>query len=186
VRERRREGYLLTTDPRRVDVDLVHRWLSEQSYWAKGRDRAVVERSIAGSRNYSVFEDAAYEDSPYDDSPYDDSVHNDSVHDDSAYDDSVYADARQAAFARAVTDGATFSWICDVFVEEQHRGKGLGSWLVESIVEDLTLDGVERFVLATRDAHEVYRRCGFAALAGPDRWMEIDERSTRAAVLGLD
>jgi GNAT superfamily N-acetyltransferase len=151
----------MTTDPARVGVDLVHRWLSEQSYWAKGRDRALVERSIAGSHNYSVFDDA-----PHDDSGYD--------------------DARQAAFARAVTDGATFAWICDVFVAEQHRGKGLGSWLVESIVEDLRHDGVQRFVLATRDAHEVYRRCGFAPLEGPDRWMEIDERPTRAAVLGLD
>ena len=53
--ERRREGYVLTTDPGRVDIDLVHSWLSEQSYWAKGRDRAVVERSVAGSHNYSVF-----------------------------------------------------------------------------------------------------------------------------------
>jgi GNAT superfamily N-acetyltransferase len=156
VTERRREGYLLTTDPGRVDIELVHNWLSEQSYWAKGRDRAVVERSIAGSRNYSVFEQARYD------------------------------DARQAAFARAVTDGATFAWICDVFVEEQHRGKGLGSWLVESIVEDLARDGVQRFVLATRDAHEVYRRCGFAALEGVDRWMEIDERPTRAALRGLE
>jgi GNAT superfamily N-acetyltransferase len=155
VTERRREGYLLTTDPGRVDIDLVHNWLSEQSYWAKGRDRAVVERSIAGSHNYSVFDQAGYE------------------------------NARQAAFARAVTDGATFAWICDVFVEEQHRGKGLGSWLVQSIVEDLALDGVQRFVLATRDAHEVYRRCGFAALEGVDRWMEIDERPTRAALRGL-
>jgi GNAT superfamily N-acetyltransferase len=162
VTERRREGYLLTTDPGRVDIDLVHGWLAEQSYWAKGRDRAVVERSIAGSRNYSVFEDAVY-------------------------DDSVYDDARQAAFARAVTDGATFAWICDVFVDEEHRGEGLGSWLVESIVQDLALDGVQRFVLATRDAHAVYRRCGFAALEGADRWMEIDERpTTRAAVLGLE
>jgi GNAT superfamily N-acetyltransferase len=150
VTERRREGYVLTTDPGRVDIDLVHSWLSEQSYWAKGRDREVIERSIAGSRNYSVFDDEGYD------------------------------DARQAAFARAVTDGATFAWICDVFVEEQHRGKGLGSWLVESIVEDLARDGVERFVLATRDAHEVYRRRGFAALEGPDRWMEIDRRPTRA------
>jgi GNAT superfamily N-acetyltransferase len=147
--ERRREGYLLTTDPGRVDLDRVHGWLSEQSYWAKGRDRSVVERSIAGSHNYSVF------------------------------DDSVYDDARQAAFGRAVTDGATFAWICDVFVDEPHRGKGLGSWMVESIVEDLALAGVQRFLLATRDAHEVYRRCGFADLDRPDIWMEIDERPNR-------
>lgn len=164
--ERRRDGYVLTTDPGRVDIDLVHGWLSEQSYWAKGRDRAVVERSIAGSRNYSVLEAAGYEE------PGDEAA--------------GYDDARQVAFARAVTDGATFAWICDVFVRERHRGKGLGSWMVTSILEDLAIDGVQRFVLATRDAHEVYRRCGFAALQGADRWMEIDERPTRAAVLGLE
>ena len=149
--DRRRDGYVLTTDPSRVDFDRVHTWLSEESYWAKGRERAVVERSIAGSRPYSVHDDAG-----------------------------------QAAFARAVTDGATFAWICDVFVDQQHRGRGLGTWLVESIVEDLTVAGVQRFVLATRDAHEIYRRCGFAPLEGAGRWMEIDERPTRASVLGVD
>jgi GNAT superfamily N-acetyltransferase len=147
--ERRRDGYELSTDPGRVDVDRVHGWLSGEAYWAKGRERAVVERSIAGSRSYSVF-----------------------------------ADDGQAAYARVVTDDATFAWICDVFVDEQHRGRGLGTWLVTSIVEDLAGAGVQQLVLATRDAHEVYRRCGFAALEGPDRWMEIDQRPTRAAPLG--
>jgi GNAT superfamily N-acetyltransferase len=151
VTDRLRDGYVLTTDPGRVDVDRVHGWLSHESYWAKGRERAVVERSIAGSRSYSVF-----------------------------------ADEQQAAYARVVTDDATFAWICDVFVDGPHRGRGLGSWLVESIVEDLAAAGVQRFVLATRDAHEVYRRCGFAALDGADRWMEIDQRPTRAALLGRD
>ena len=146
--DRRRDGYLLTTDPRRVDVDRVHAWLSIESYWAKGRERDVVERSIVGSIPYSVL-----------------------------------ADDGQAAFARVVTDGATFAWICDVFVAEPHRGRGLGSWLVDTIVADLAEVGVERFVLATRDAHEVYRRSGFAPLAGPGRWMEIDRRPTRAAIL---
>jgi GNAT superfamily N-acetyltransferase len=144
VTERRRDGYVLTCEPGRVDVDRVHGWLSKESYWAKGRNRAVVERSIAGSRPYSV-----------------------------------YAQDQQAAFARVVTDGATFAWICDVFVDEHHRGRGLGTWLVASIVEDLAVDGVQRLVLATRDAHEVYQRCGFAALEGADRWMEIDQRPTR-------
>jgi GNAT superfamily N-acetyltransferase len=151
VRERRRDGYELSTDPGRVDVDRVHGWLSEESYWAKGRERAVVVRSIAGSRSYSVF-----------------------------------AVDGQAAYARVVTDEATFAWVCDVFVDEPHRGRGLGTWLVQSIVEDLSAAGVQRFVLATRDAHEVYRRCGFAGLEGADRWMEIDQRPARVAVLGSD
>jgi hypothetical protein len=58
--------------------------------------------------------------------------------------------------------------------------------LVESIVEDLAAVGVQRFLLATRDAHEVYRRCGFAAMEGVDRWMEIDRRPTCTPVLGPD
>jgi GNAT superfamily N-acetyltransferase len=137
----------MTSDPGRVDVGLVHFWLSEQAYWARGRGRAVVERSIAGSRPYSV-----------------------------------YAGDQQAAFARVVTDGATFAWICDVFVDEPHRGRGLGTWLVQSIVADLAGEGVPRARLATNDAHEVYRRCGFTALEGADRWMEIDLRPSGQAV----
>lgn len=97
---------------------------------------------------------------------------------------SVFAGADQVAFARVVTDGATFAWICDVFVEQAHRGRGLGGWLVDSIIEDLTAQGVLRYLLATRDAHEVYRRAGFAELVGADRYMEIDRRPTRAAILG--
>ena len=148
--DRHRGGYVLTSEPGRVDVARVHAWLSQESYWAMGRERSVVDRSIAGSRPYSV-----------------------------------HAQQEQTAFARVVTDDATFAWICDVFVDEHHRGRGLGTWLVESIVEDLAVVGVQRFVLATKDAHEVYRRCGFAAMEGTDRWMEIDRRQTRGAVLGF-
>lgn len=96
----------------------------------------------------------------------------------------VVAGGEQVAFARAVTDGATFAWICDVFVDAGHRGRGLGRWLVDRIVEDLAADGVPRFLLATRDAHEVYRRSGFEVLEGAGRFMEIDRRPTRAAILG--
>ena len=94
----------------------------------------------------------------------------------------MFAREQQAAFARVVTDRATFAWICDVFVDEHHRGQGLGTWLVKSMVEDLAADGVPRVLLATRDAHEVHRRCGFTAMKGADRWMEIDLRPARAAV----
>ena len=90
----------------------------------------------------------------------------------------------QVGFARTVTDGATFAWICDVFIAAEHRGRGLGRWLVDSIVEDLSGRGVARFLLATKDAHDVYRRSGFAGLEGAGRFMEIDRRPTRAAILG--
>ncbi|GIF09421.1 GNAT family N-acetyltransferase [Actinoplanes siamensis] len=148
--DRERDGYVLSDDANRVDVDRVHRWLSEDSYWAAGRSHELVSRSIEGSLPYSVF-------------------HGD----------------EQVAFARVVTDGATFGWVCDVFVAPGHRGRGLGVWLVDSIVDDLTGRGVLRLLLATRDAHEVYRRSGFTPVAGPHRFMEIDRRPTRNAVLGL-
>ena len=146
-----RDGYVLTTDPKRVDFARVHRWLAEESYWAAGRSHDLMARSIDGSLPYSVF---------------------------------TSADAQQVAFARAVTDGATFAWICDVFVDQDHRGHGLGTWLIDSILADLSGRGIQRFLLATKDAHDVYRRSGFTELAGAHRFMEIDRRPTRNAILG--
>jgi GNAT superfamily N-acetyltransferase len=88
----------------------------------------------------------------------------------------VCAGDAQVAFARVVTDGVTFAWICDVFVDARHRGRGLGSWMVDSVVEDLSMDAEPRFVLATKDAHDVYQRCGFLPLEGSARWMVLDKR----------
>ena len=91
---------------------------------------------------------------------------------------------RQVAVARVVTDGATFAWICDVFVDAEFRGLGLGSWLMSELVEHLMAErGILRLLLATRDAHAVYARAGFAPIEGPQRWMEIDHRPTRQAIL---
>ncbi len=91
----------------------------------------------------------------------------------------VYEDDAMVAFARVLTDRVTFAWICDVFVGEDDRGRGLGSWLMSEVVSAITATGVMRQVLATRDAHEVYVKSGFAPLASPQRWMEIDNRPTR-------
>jgi GNAT superfamily N-acetyltransferase len=84
----------------------------------------------------------------------------------------IYQGAELAAFARVVTDYATFAWLCDVFVLEAQRGRGLGKWLVEAAVTHPDLQGIKLFILATRDAHELYRRYGgFEALPAPERWM---------------
>jgi len=89
----------------------------------------------------------------------------------------VYSpDGAQVGFARVVTDGATFAWFCDVYIARDVRGKGLGGWLVRTVLDHLRGLGVKRILLATADAHEVYARAGFAPLAEPDRWMEIDLR----------
>ena len=82
-------------------------------------------------------------------------------------------DKRQIGFARMVTDFATFGWLCDVYVIETHRGRGLGDWLIASVLEHPDLQGLRRIVLATRDAHALYRRNGFDALPMPERWMAI-------------
>jgi GNAT superfamily N-acetyltransferase len=80
-----------------------------------------------------------------------------------------------AAMARVVTDRATFGWICDVFVDEAHRGAGLGKRLVAYLREHPDLQGLRRLHLATRDAHGLYAQFGFAPLAGAERWMEIHD-----------
>src|SRR3954471_22445233 len=136
-------GLVVTTDVARMDLDRVHGWLSEEAYWARGRSRAVLDRSLEGSTAYAVLGPG---------------------------------DEGQLAFARVVGDGATYAWLCDVFVDAGARGRGIGSWLVECVVADLTAAGIPRIILATRDAHEVYRRLGFRELGAPGQWMEIDRR----------
>jgi GNAT superfamily N-acetyltransferase len=91
-------------------------------------------------------------------------------------------DGEQVALTRAMTDLASFAWLADVVVDEAHRGRGIGRWLVGSVVEHLRGLGVPRFVLATRDAHGVYAALGFEPLRVPEMWMEFDTRSRRPAV----
>jgi GNAT superfamily N-acetyltransferase len=81
----------------------------------------------------------------------------------------LYApDRSQAGFARVITDHATFAWIADVFVLEPHRGKGLGTWLVETVVSTPPLDRLRLVLLATADAHGLYERFGFER--APEGW----------------
>lgn len=92
----------------------------------------------------------------------------------------VYApDRTQLGLTRVVTDGATFGWLCDVVVDEAWRGRGIGSWLLGAVVEQLRSEDIARIVLTTRDAHGVYAPLGFEPLRVPRTWMEIDVRPTR-------
>jgi GNAT superfamily N-acetyltransferase len=139
--DREPAGYVLSTDRSRVDVDSVHRWLSQDAYWALGRPREVVEKTIEASWVWSVFT----------------------------------PDGEQVAFLRAVTDGLTFAWICDVYVDPAHRGHGIATWVSAEAVADLRAAGVDRLVLATSTAHAVYRRVGFT-IPAEGRYMELDDR----------
>ncbi|MBC7899115.1 MAG: GNAT family N-acetyltransferase [Saprospiraceae bacterium] len=84
----------------------------------------------------------------------------------------LYHHDRQIGFARVISDFATFAYLGDVFVLEDFRGRGLSKWLMESIVSHPELQGLRRWVLATRDAHSLYEKYGFHALTFPERWME--------------
>lgn len=82
---------------------------------------------------------------------------------------------RQIGFTRVVTDRATFAWVCDVYVLAEYRGKGLALWMLRTMREHPQLQGLRRWVLATRDAHDLYRRIGFAELSNPERWMIVQD-----------
>lgn len=84
----------------------------------------------------------------------------------------VYRDGEQAGFARVVSDRATFAWICDVFILDGYRGQGLGKWLMECVIAHPELQGLRRWMLATRDAHGLYGQSGFTALHDSSRFME--------------
>lgn len=129
--------YVISTDPTRLDFDLIQRWMSEESYWAKGRTRQTVETAAANSLNFGAYEPGG----------------------------------SMVGGARVVTDYATFAWLCDVFVVDAHRGEGLGVAIVAAVCEHPRLRQVKRFVLATVDAHDLYRRFGFETLENPDRFM---------------
>ncbi|MCU0436145.1 MAG: GNAT family N-acetyltransferase [Bacteroidia bacterium] len=85
----------------------------------------------------------------------------------------IYHNGSQVAFARVVSDFATFGYLCDVIVSENHRGAGLGKWLMQCIMAHPDIQGLRRFMLATRDAHTLYERFGFHIPAHPERLMEI-------------
>jgi len=86
---------------------------------------------------------------------------------------SLLAGDAQVGFARVVTDRATFAYLADVYVLETHRGKGLGRWLIETVMAHPELQGLRNFMLATRDAHLLYGRVGFTPLRHPERVMQI-------------
>ncbi|MEV7556836.1 GNAT family N-acetyltransferase [Streptomyces sp. NPDC089795] len=137
------DGYEISTDAARLDVGLVHRWLSEDAYWALGRSRQKQEDAIAGSLNFGLYDQAS---------------------------------GAQLAYARVVTDRATFAWLCDVYVDPGARGKGLGGALVDAVRAHLEPYGLRRVLLATADAHGVYARYGFEPLATPEKWMAYGEQ----------
>ena len=121
-----RDGYEISTDPARLDLETIHGFL-RTAYWSPDIERSVVERGVENSLPFGLYAPGG----------------------------------EQAGFARAVTDGATFAWIADVFVLEPHRGRGLGVWLVETVLAHPGVTDARRVMLGTADAHGLYERFGF-------------------------
>ena len=83
----------------------------------------------------------------------------------------LYNGSCQIGIARVVSDYTTFAWLCDVFIHEDYRGQGLGKWLIETVHSHPDLQELRRWMLATRDAHGLYRQFGWVPLDPPERWM---------------
>jgi GNAT superfamily N-acetyltransferase len=137
--EYRKGDFTLSTDPARLDIDVIHEYLTN-CYWAKGIPRETVARSIENSLCFGV-----------------------------------YAEGAQIGFARVITDFATYAYIGDVFILDSHRGRGLGKWLMQSIMQHPRLQGLRRWSLVTRDAHGVYAPYGFHPLEAPEKYMELHD-----------
>jgi ribosomal protein S18 acetylase RimI-like enzyme len=120
-------GLELDDDPGRVDVDAVHDFLANRSYWAEGRPRETVARLVRESQRVV----------------------------------GLYEGERQVGFARAFTDGTALAYLADVYVLPEYRGRGLGVELVREVVERGPYADL-RWLLHTRDAHDLYRKVGFA------------------------
>jgi len=90
---------------------------------------------------------------------------------------SLFLNKKQVGFARIISDKASFAYLCDVFVLEEHRHKGLATKLTQHILNYPELQGLRRWLLATLDAHELYRKNGFTILENPERFMQIHNPS---------
>lgn len=127
----------VSTDRSELDVPLIYRFLSEQSTWAVGISRAIVDRAIENSLCFGG-----------------------------------YVDGHQVAFARVVTDYATFGNLVDMFVIPEYRGRGYSSEIMNAVMVHPSLKGLRRFTLSTGDAHGLYEKFGFTAPQRPETMME--------------
>jgi GNAT superfamily N-acetyltransferase len=129
------DDYTISTDKARLDLAVIHDFLSH-SYWAEDVPLAIVQKSIQNSLCFGI-----------------------------------YHQGRQVGFARAISDYTTYAYLADVFVLENHRGHGLGKWLIQSILSHPELQGLRRWALATRDAQGLYAQFGFKTVEKPENEM---------------
>jgi GNAT superfamily N-acetyltransferase len=130
-------NFEVTTDRSRLDIDLIHRFLTTEAYWAKSRTFDQTRTAIENSLCFAAFIDGNF-----------------------------------AGFGRVVSDFATFAYVGDVFVLHEFRGRGVSKVIMQAMVDHPDLQGLRRWVLATKDAHGLYEQYDFSSLKFPERWME--------------
>jgi N-acetylglutamate synthase-like GNAT family acetyltransferase len=141
--EEDRNGYTISTDNSKIDIGVVHDYLCNHSYWAKGIPYDTVKRSIENAVCFGVYD----------------------------------SENRLVGFARVITDKSTIAYIGDVYVLEEHRGKGLSKWLMECIIKHPELQGLRRWILLTKDAHGLYKQFGFTELEDTTIYMELRNKN---------
>ncbi|HFK5587065.1 TPA: GNAT family N-acetyltransferase [Elizabethkingia anophelis] len=131
--------YKIESGYENMDINAVHDFLSNKSYWASGISLEAVKKSLKNSYCSGVF----------------------------------YGNV-QVGFGRLITDYTTFAYLADVYILENHRGKGLAKRLMEHMMDLEWIDNLRRILLATLDAHDLYRQFGFNPPVKPESFMEID------------
>ena len=150
IQEAVKNNFIISTDKNKLHVGFIHNYLCNESYWAKNIPVAVVKKTIDGSCCFGLYKTKHMESN--------------------AIEKKLPGD-KQVGFARVVTDYATFAYLADVFIVEEYRGKGLATWMMEEIMKHKDLQGLRRWMLATRDAHGLYAKFGFLPLDKPERIM---------------
>jgi GNAT superfamily N-acetyltransferase len=136
--EEKKDNYLISTDITKLNLELIHDFLCNTSYWSAGIPFETLKRSIENSTCFGV-----------------------------------YDNGKQAGFARVISDLATIGYLGDVFILPEYRGRGLSKWLMECIMKHPELQGFRRWILITRDAHNLYKKFGYTELLKPQNYMEI-------------
>ena len=143
--ETSKNDFLISTDRSKLNIELIHNYLSNESYWAKNIPIETVKRSIENSFCFGLYK----------------------------INEVTSSTIEQIGFARVMTDHATFGYLADVFILEKYRGQGLSKWLMEEVMNCEVLQGLRSWMLATRDAHSLYEKFGFKVLGNPERFMRL-------------
>ena len=135
--------FVISTDKSKIDITVVHDYLSKESYWAKNISLSIVQKAIENSFCFGLYKKQEVN------------------------------KIIQIGFARVITDKATFGYLADVFILEEYRGRGLSKWLIQEILNHPELQGFRGWMLGTKDAHGLYAQFGFKLLENTGRIMRL-------------